>query len=259
MPAALRLRLLLTLILIACIPSSAQSSADNESKTSAKVGNGVSAPKVIYHPDPEYSEKGRQAKFQGVCVLWLVVGTNGIPHDIKVARSLGMGLDEKAIEAVKRWRFAPALKDGKPVAMQINVEVSFRLYGFPASQPPGETKIEKLQREANAGDTKAELELAQKYFDGQEMSKDAGRGMELLEKAARQGSPSAQFMMGERIFANGSRGAEDYIEAYMWYAIAQRHGHKCAEKLSGLEATMSQQQLTDARSRIEAWPNSPAK
>jgi TonB family protein len=56
-------------------------------------------------------------------VLWLIVGPDGTPRDIKVARALGMGLDQKAIEAVRNWKFEPALKDGKPVAVQINVEV----------------------------------------------------------------------------------------------------------------------------------------
>ncbi len=93
-----------------------------------RVGGGVSAPKVVFSPDPEYSEEARKAKYQGTCVLWLVVGPDGKPRDIRVQRTLGLGLDEKAIEAVKTWRFEPALKDGKPVAVQINVEVSFRLY-----------------------------------------------------------------------------------------------------------------------------------
>jgi periplasmic protein TonB len=93
-----------------------------------RVGRGVSAPRPISTPDPEYSEEARKAKYQGVCVLWLIVGPDGKPRDLKVARSLGLGLDEKAIEAVRNWRFDPAMKDGKPVAVQINVEVSFRLY-----------------------------------------------------------------------------------------------------------------------------------
>jgi protein TonB len=92
------------------------------------VGGGVSAPRVIFQPDPEYSEEARKAKYHGTCVLWLVVGPDGKPRDLRIARSLGLGLDEKAIEAVKTWKFEPAMKDGKPVAVQINVEVSFRLY-----------------------------------------------------------------------------------------------------------------------------------
>ena len=93
-----------------------------------RVGGGVSAPRALDTPDPEYSEEARKAKYQGTVVLWLVVGPDGKPHDIKVSRPLGMGLDEKAIEAVRNWKFQPAMKDGKPVAVQINVEVNFRLY-----------------------------------------------------------------------------------------------------------------------------------
>jgi TonB family protein len=93
-----------------------------------RVGNGVSAPRALDTPDPEYSEEARKAKYQGTCVLWLIVGPDGKPRDVKVARALGMGLDEKAIEAVRNWKFEPAMKDGKPVAVQINVEVNFRLY-----------------------------------------------------------------------------------------------------------------------------------
>jgi TonB family protein len=93
-----------------------------------RVGGGVSAPKAIYAPDPEYSEEARKVKHMGTVVLWLIVGPDGRPRDIRVARTLGLGLDEKAIEAVKTWRFEPARKDGQPVAVQINVEVNFHLY-----------------------------------------------------------------------------------------------------------------------------------
>jgi len=93
-----------------------------------RVGGGVTAPRALDTPDPEYSEEARKAKYQGTCVLWLIVGPDGKPRDVKVARALGMGLDEKAIEAVRNWKFEPAMKDGKPVAVQINVEVNFRLY-----------------------------------------------------------------------------------------------------------------------------------
>jgi protein TonB len=93
-----------------------------------RVGGGVSAPRPIYDPDPEYSEEARRAKYQGVVLLSVVVGPDGGPRDIRVERSLGMGLDEKAIEAVRKWKFEPSMKDGLPVAVQINIEVSFRLY-----------------------------------------------------------------------------------------------------------------------------------
>jgi TonB family protein len=93
-----------------------------------RVGGGVSAPRALSTPDPEYSEEARKAKYQGTVILWLIVDSAGQPKDIKIARSLGMGLDEKAVEAVRHWKFEPAMKDGHPVAVQINVEVNFRLY-----------------------------------------------------------------------------------------------------------------------------------
>jgi len=93
-----------------------------------RVGGGVSAPRAVYDPEPEYSEEARKAKYQGVCVLYVVVGADGKPRDIRVVRTLGLGLDEKAMEAVKTWKFEPALKDGKPVAVAVNIEVTFHLY-----------------------------------------------------------------------------------------------------------------------------------
>ena len=92
------------------------------------VGGGVLPPKVLYDPEPDYSDEARRAKHQGSVILWVVVGTDGRPHEIKVQRSLGMGLDEKAVEAVRRWKFDPARKEGQAVAVQILVEVSFRIY-----------------------------------------------------------------------------------------------------------------------------------
>jgi periplasmic protein TonB len=93
-----------------------------------KVGGGISAPTAVSSPDPDYTEDARRAKKQGTCVLWLIVDSTGHPRDIRVARGLGFGLDAKAVEAVKQWRFQPALKDGKPVDVQISVEVDFHLY-----------------------------------------------------------------------------------------------------------------------------------
>jgi periplasmic protein TonB len=93
-----------------------------------RVGGGVSAPRPIYDPDPDYSEEARKAMYQGTVLLWLIVGPDGKPRDVRVQHSLGMGLDEKAIEAVRQWKFEPAMKDGQPVAVEVNIEVNFHLY-----------------------------------------------------------------------------------------------------------------------------------
>ena len=88
---------------------------------------GISLPRPIFSPDPEYPEEARRANYQGSVVLGMVVETDGRPYGIKVLRTLKYGLDEKAIEAVKKWRFEPAMKDKTPVAVYISVQVHFRL------------------------------------------------------------------------------------------------------------------------------------
>jgi len=95
--------------------------------TRSKLPAGVSAPTVLYKIEPEYSEEARKAKWQGTVVLSLVVDEKGHPQQIKVAKALGLGLDQKAIEAVEQWRFEPGKKDGKGVAVYATVEVNFQL------------------------------------------------------------------------------------------------------------------------------------
>jgi TonB family protein len=92
-----------------------------------RAGNGVTKPELLKKVEPEYSEEARKAKFQGVVVLYIVVDPNGNAVSPRVMKSLGLGLDEKAMEAVKQWKFKPGYKDGKPVAVAATVEVNFRL------------------------------------------------------------------------------------------------------------------------------------
>lgn len=92
------------------------------------VGGGVSAPQVIYAVDPEFSDEARRAKYQGVCVVSLIVDAHGNPQRVRISRALGMGLDEKALEAVRQYKFRPAMKGGQPVPVEIAVEVNFRIY-----------------------------------------------------------------------------------------------------------------------------------
>ncbi len=94
-----------------------------------RIGGGVSAPVPIISPEAEFSDEARRAKYQGVCLVSLIVDAQGNPQNPRVIRALGMGLDEKALEAVRKYKFKPALKDGKtPVPVMITIEVNFRLY-----------------------------------------------------------------------------------------------------------------------------------
>jgi len=89
---------------------------------------GVTLPVPIFTPEAEFSDEARQQKYQGVCMVALIVDAHGLPQNIHVVRPLGMGLDEKAMEAIRKYRFKPAMKDGKPVAAVMTVEVDFRLF-----------------------------------------------------------------------------------------------------------------------------------
>ena len=92
-----------------------------------RIGGGVSAPSVLSKVEPEYSDEARKAKWQGTVVVSVIVDELGRPRNVRVQRSLGLGLDQKAVEAVSQWRFKPGLKDGKPVPVMATIEVNFRL------------------------------------------------------------------------------------------------------------------------------------
>jgi TonB family protein len=216
-----------------------------------KVGQGVTAPRAIYQPSPDFSEEARKAAYQGTCVLKLIVGVDGLPRDIRVTLSIGMGLDEKAVEAVRKWRFSPALKDGEPVPVEIAVEVDFHLY------QKSDQRIAELTRAAHAGDAGAQLDLANAYFEGKEVGKNEALGMTYLSKAANQGLPRAQFEMGEHLAHDAS---PEYAKAYMWYTIADRNGDKHSRKaLKKLTAQMTPDQEQAGRAMADAWKPGAAK
>ncbi len=94
---------------------------------STRSGHPISAPQLIYKVEPEFSEEARKAKYQGMVVLAIEVDVNGHARNLRVIQGLGLGLDEKAVNAVTQWRFRPGYQDGKPVTTMATVEVNFRL------------------------------------------------------------------------------------------------------------------------------------
>ena len=103
------------------------------------VGDGVTTPQVIYSVDPEFSDKARKKKLNGTCVVGLVVDSSGAPQDVHLVKSAAEGvspklrsaaecLDEKAVEAVKQYKFKPGMYQGKPVPVELKIEVAFRIY-----------------------------------------------------------------------------------------------------------------------------------
>jgi periplasmic protein TonB len=92
-----------------------------------KVGNGVSPPKAIYAPQPEYSEKARKEKLSGSVRLSVTVSADGVVRDAKVSKGLEKSLDQQAVKAVSTWKFEPAVANGKPVPVYVEVEVTFNI------------------------------------------------------------------------------------------------------------------------------------
>jgi protein TonB len=93
-----------------------------------KIGGGVSAPVALYTPEPEFSEEARKAKVAGIVLVSLIVDNQGKPQSVHVIRGIGMGLDEKAVEAVRQYKFKPAMENGHPVPVQMDVQVDFQIF-----------------------------------------------------------------------------------------------------------------------------------
>ena len=93
-----------------------------------RIGGGVSAPVLVYQVEPEFSEEARKAKLSGNVLVNLWVDAEGRPSHVRVLRGIGMGLDERALAAVKQYRFKPAMRAGKPVTVEMNVEVDFQIF-----------------------------------------------------------------------------------------------------------------------------------
>jgi len=115
------------LLEFACRPEGAVAKTPAVSEQKYRVGGGVSPPVLISKAEPEYSETARKARRQGTSMLYVEISPEGRATHIHVVRRLGMGLDQKAVEAVKRWHFKPGMKDGKPVTVEATIEVNFRL------------------------------------------------------------------------------------------------------------------------------------
>ena len=206
----------------------------------------ASEARAIYSPQPDYTDEARQAKLQGVCVVSFIIGVDGKTSNIAVVKKLGMGLDQKAIEAVSKWRFEPSRKNGRPIPTHLTLSLTFKLVG------EGNQKFFELSENARTGDPAAEFELAQAFLQGRGIPKDETQGLALLERAAQDGQPQAQFQMGERTYGDGNN-SENYVAAYVWYALAQRGGiENAGNRVIDLEARMTQEQLSEARKRVES-------
>jgi TonB family protein len=111
--------------------SMARATSDAFGTGAFRIGNGVTAPQLVYRVEPEYPEEARKAGIEGTVVLYAVVNPDGMIRNVRVIRSLDPVLDENAMKAVRQWKFKPGMKDGKPVPVAASIEVTFRLLDHP--------------------------------------------------------------------------------------------------------------------------------
>jgi TonB family protein len=200
----------------------------------------------IYSPEVEYTPEARAAQFQGDCVVSLYIDTNGKPSNVVVTKKIGYGMDERAVETVSRWKFEPARRYGKPIPTHMTLTLNFKLFGGDMQ------KFSDLSQRAKTGDAAAEFELANAFFEGRGIPKNEEQGMALLERAASSGYPQAQYEMGRHAYGDGND-SDKYIDAYVWYAQAQRNGSEQAQaKVTELESRMTPDQLSEAKKKLES-------
>jgi len=149
--------------------------------TVARIGPGVTPPRLKFKVEPTYTPEAQSEHVQGTVVLEIVVNEQGLPRNIKVVSPLGFGLDERAEQAVGEWRFVPGEKDGHPASIQAAIEVNFRLLGLSFDE-----KLEKKRtrfNEALAGLNRPDPVRQTK-------------AVESIERLAREKFPSAMFVLG---------------------------------------------------------------
>jgi TonB family protein len=207
---------------------------------------------LIHKVEPVYTEAARAAGYRGTVMLWVTVDALGMPVDISVVSPIGMGLEQKAIEALREWRFKPGEKNGKPVAVRATVEVNFRMgdkydAAFERSEsarstynlgvnylngtnvPKDEKKAAELFGTAAAKSyAPAQTALARMYVKGVGVAPDIAKAAEFASKAAKQNDAAAQVLMGE-LTAAGLGVAQSDGESFKWYRKAADQGFAPAQ------------------------------
>jgi len=128
----------LCLSIVATLAGGISAQDDGQAKTEPVYtpGSGVTAPVVVREVKPAYTSTAMRAKIQGTVPLECVVSAKGAVGKVKVLRSLDPGLDEEAVKALKQWKFTPGKKDGKAVAVKVEVEMTFTLRPEPKATLP---------------------------------------------------------------------------------------------------------------------------
>ncbi len=240
---------------------------DGEKAAAFPASGNATSPSLISKREPEYTNEAREKKLSGNVLLSIVVGPDGVPQNIKVVSPLGSGLDEKAIEAVSKWCFKPGTRDGAPVAVKAQVEVSFRLCTPNCNGSPELAREENARALANTalhqlrGDLDgkanpkaafqtmqraaaldfgpAETKLGQFYLLGTGTPVDNAKAAELFDRAAFHGDAEGEYELG-RLYRSGVGVARDQAMALKLFTRAAERDLAEAEFALGVASELGE-------------------
>jgi TonB family protein len=253
-----------------------------------RVGNGVAPPSLASKVEPQFTELAREAAFQGTVLLSTVVDVEGHPTALRVEKPVGLGLDEEAIRAVEQWQFKPGMKDGQPVPVYAQIEVTFRLLG-------GSMDVDETRADADRGRSFAQARLGMAYYwgnngvdqdysealrlfrlaatnddpiaesylgmmfaKGQGVGKDDSEAASWLLRAAEQGNIVAQLNLGTA-YVEGAGLGKDYVQAYKWFDLAAKKSAQAVRLRAELAAKMTPSEIASAQALVSEWRLSPSR
>jgi TonB family protein len=197
-----------------------------------RVGGGVSAPEPLYAVVPEYTREALAAKYQGSVTLSVVVDPSGSARDIRVVRALGLGLDQKAFDAASRWLFFPGKKDGQPIAVVTQIQLTFRL-----------SDQDQTAGAEGPGICGARADVT---------------SLDPVMLMAEQANANAQYAIG-CLSLRGQGVEQDAVQAHLWFSLAAAQGFAAAAKARDTVArTMTPEQIAKAQALLREWkPRTP--
>ena len=249
-----------------------------------RVGGGVTPPVPVYRVEPQFDELAREALFQGTVLIKTIVDAEGRATDPQVVKSVGLGLDEEALAAVRQWKFKPGTKDGQPVPVYAQIEITFRLLDSPvdtswmaAAASSGirgdQARLGKafywgngvtqdyaqalnwFQKAASQDDARSESYLGMMYSQGQGVAKNSVEAERWFRSAAEQNDVIGQLNLGKG-YMNGDGLPVEYVQAYKWLSLAIKHKGQDAQAASlrdQVTLKMAPAEIVEAEALAGKW------
>lgn len=221
----------------------------------AHLSKSVTPPRLVHSVDPQYTKQADEAQIEGTVVLNAIIGLDGRVTNASVLIPLPAGLDEKALEAVKLWRYVPASMDGEDVPVLTPIDVVFRL-PYQKNRPPAPPLPANLEQAAFMGDPAADFKLGDKY----ERARNFDEARRYFRLCAAIGNPSCQYRLGRLMVSGPGINPNDFAQGVTWLEIARDHGDKQAAELCQTAAaklsTIQQDWVAQLRPHLERSPYS---